>query len=261
MITGNTSIQDNALHTKTHNPSIVLYCDLDNVILNTDAFKGHIKSKLRELSPKYSEEAYAQLYTLYKKDIRLFCAKVAETFHVKTDEVLSLFFRDDLQPFLMEGARDFLDALTSHDEDIECIIATSGDREFHESKIGRLRDAFPEFADIFSDINVIIDPQKEQAVADALQRSKEAGIRHIILMDDRADVLEKIISLLPEETRPLIHVIRMKFGTYEGQILPETLTPMTTEVSSLKEAYSVIQKIYMQDMEPRGETLPAGMKR
>jgi len=261
MITSNTSVQGDTLHAQTQKPSFVLYCDLDNVLLNTDAYKGYAKSRLRKLSSEYSEEKYAQTYALNKSDIRMLCSELAAAFHIDVNDVQKIYFQDDLQPFLMEGAQDFLDALVAHDEDIECVIATSGDREFHESKIERLREAFPQFADIFSDINVIIDPQKEQVVADAIQRSIEAGIQHVILIDDRADVLEKIISLLPEKTRPLIHVIRMKFGTYEGQVIPETLKPITTEVSSLEEAYGVIQKLYTPDMEPKAETFSAGMKR
>ena len=234
-------------------PTKVVICDLDNVLFSADRFLAAIKSHIMERAGNAcDDQAFDRLYENSKCNISGLCSAIAEQFHIPQDVVRKFFFEGEIQDFIIEGARHLIAPLRS---DVRVIIATSGDREFQKSKVERLKKSFPELAGC----ETIISPDKNQKIAEVIQEHSRMGEDRVIVIDDRADVLNAIYEALPEQSRESVWFMRMKYGKYQDQPLPDCLIPITTEVTSLYGARETIQRLFFPENEPLLESTHYGM--
>ncbi len=202
-----------------HGQKRVFIVDVDNTLIDTESIKADWK--------KHFGKDFSELYEKSKLSSGLLnIAKLARLLGVDKK-----FFYDT--PFKKYFFPESLTSIRRLKKMGKVIVYSLGDKSYQPTKIKKSG-----IETLVGKKNVIISSDKKNGLTKLIRKLKRKGYRNIIIIDDKAEILEEAFRIDPQIT-----TVWLRYGKYKD-ISPKIENSITFEGDSLEKVSSFLQLFF-----------------
>ncbi len=205
-------------------PKRVYLIDFDNTLFDTDALKRSISENFKK---RFSDKNLSLFWKTYAESIKALryvdIKEISKDLHKKfgdgsVEDFEDLFLKAEFKKFVFKHSDKLIKTLKDRGK---VILYSLGDAHYQPTKIKGSG-----IEKLIGKSNIVILKNKKTAIGGTILKFKASGYNQIIMVDDRADFLEKA-----KRVDPGCITVWFRFGKYKN-ILPKDKMSIDYETDS-----------------------------
>ena len=205
-------------------PKRVYLIDFDNTLFDTDALKRSISENFKK---RFSDKNLSLFWKTYAESIKALryvdIKEISKDLHKKfgdgsVEDFEDLFLKAEFKKFVFKHSDKLIKTLKDRGK---VILYSLGDAHYQPTKIKGSG-----IEKLIGKSNIVILKNKKTAIGGTILKFKASGYNQIIMVDDRADFLEKA-----KRVDPGCITVWFRFGKYKN-ILPKDKISIDYETDS-----------------------------